>query len=92
MQFLKSRRVFVCVQPTDTSTSYHPVERGLNSLFLVVFSIAGLTIRNMLDELRHLASGFESFRRFRKTILFSFYSSDQQALVGANGLVVSVDS
>jgi len=53
------------------------------SLFLAIdsaptghrdFSIVGSMVWNLLpDELRDLAHSFDSFRQFRKTVLFSLY-------------------
>jgi len=46
----------------------------LNTYGRRAFSVAGLTVWNSLpDELRDPACGFDSFKQFLKTILFSLY-------------------
>jgi len=57
----------------------HAQHAQLNTYGSRAFSIAGPTVWNSLPhELRDPACGFDSFRQFLKTILFSLYKCDQR--------------
>jgi len=64
---------FVCVPQTDTSSSYLAVDSTHTAVGRFRSLVDPMVWNSLPDELRDPACGSDSFKQFRKTILFSLY-------------------